>query len=88
METIRRYAISKLSWIRQQQRKLAEQERETPREYLDQESHYVWGKRYLLTISVADQRPTIELKHKRMVVTSRPGTTGAKRQEGVLKVRR
>ena len=48
MDAIRLFAISKLGWIKAQQKKLLEQERETPREYLDRESHYVWGKRYLL----------------------------------------
>ena len=48
LDTIRVFAISKLGWIKQQQKKLRGQERETPREYLDRESHYVWGKRYLL----------------------------------------
>ena len=48
LDTIRVFAISRLGWIKQQQKKLQEQERETPREYLDRESHYLWGKRYLL----------------------------------------
>jgi len=43
LDTIRVFAISKLAWIRQQQKKVNEQERETPREYLDRESHYVLG---------------------------------------------
>ena len=43
LDTIRVFAISKLGWIKHQQQKLREQERETPREYLDRESHYVWG---------------------------------------------
>ena len=51
IDTIRVFAITKLAWIKSQQKKLREQERETPREYLDRESHYVWGKRYLLTWS-------------------------------------
>ncbi len=46
LDTIRVFAISKLAWIKQQQLKLQNQERETPREYLDRESHYLWGKRY------------------------------------------
>ncbi len=50
LDTIRVFAISKLGWIKQQQKKLRGQERETPREYLDRESHYVWGKRYLLAV--------------------------------------
>jgi len=49
-DKIRIFAISKLGWIKQQQRKLREQERETPREYLNLESHYLWGKRYLLRV--------------------------------------
>ena len=57
LDTIRVFAISKLAWIKQQQTKLREQERETPREYLDRESHYVWGKRYLLTVIESDEPP-------------------------------
>ena len=63
LETIRVFAISKLGWIKQQQRKLREQERETPREYLDRESHYVWGHRYLLQVTETDEPTHVELKH-------------------------
>ncbi len=80
METIRVFAISKLDWIKQQQQKLREQERETPREYLDRESHYVWGKRYLLTVSVSDEPPSIELQHSRMLLRVRPRTDEEKRR--------
>src|SRR3972149_3836684 len=66
LETIRVFAIAKLGWIRQQQKKLQEQERETPREYLDRESHYLWGKRYLLKIVEADAAPEVKLKHNVM----------------------
>ena len=68
METIRAFAISKLGWIKQQQAKVREQERETPRDYVDRESHYVWGKRYLLTVCENDAPPSIELKHDRMLL--------------------
>ncbi len=80
METIRVFAISKLTWIKQQQKKLRQQERETPREYIDRESHYVWGKRYLLTVSESDERPSIELKHSSMLLRVRPRTDEYKRQ--------
>ena len=80
LETIRVFAISKLDWIRQQQKKLREQERETPRDYVDRESHYLWGKRYLLTVSESDEPPSIELKHHRMLLRVRPQTGEAKRQ--------
>lgn len=74
IDTIRVFAISKLDWIRHQQTKLRAQERETPREYVERESHYVWGKRYLLKISESNGPPSIEVKHNRMLLRVRPRT--------------
>ncbi len=80
LDTIRVFAISKLDWIKQQQKKLTEQERETHRDYVDRESHYVWGKRHLLAVSESDQAPSIELDHGRMVLRVRPRTSENKRR--------
>lgn len=80
LETVRVFTISKLDWIRRQQRKLRAQERESPREYVDRESHYVWGKRYLLEVRETTGRAKVELKHSRMVLYIRPGTPVAKRE--------
>jgi predicted metal-dependent hydrolase len=80
LDTVRVFAIAKLPWIKKQQRKLQEQERETPREYIDRESHHVWGKRYLLKVIEADKNPTVELSHGRMILRVRQGTDTAKRQ--------
>jgi predicted metal-dependent hydrolase len=80
LDTIRVFAISKLAWIRQQQAKLREQEREAPREYLDRESHYVWGKRYLLTLVEGDKAFSVELKHRRMILSVRPEIDEKKKQ--------
>src|ERR1700731_2252114 len=74
LDTVRVFAIAKLPWIRRQQRKLQEKERESPREYLDRESHYVWGKRYLMKVIEADQPASVELSHGRMIFRIRPGT--------------
>jgi hypothetical protein len=81
LDTVRVFAISKLTWIKQQQKKLREQERETPREYRDRESHYVWGKRYLLTVVEGDHPSSVELKHSRMMLRLRRGTDDARRRE-------
>jgi predicted metal-dependent hydrolase len=80
LDTIRVFAISKLGWIIRQQRKLRGQQRETRREYLDRESHYVWGKRYLLRVMEHDAAPTVELKHSRILLQVRPGTGEGNRQ--------
>lgn len=81
VSAIRAFAIGKLSWIRQQQRKLQEQERESPREYLDRESHYVWGRRCLLKIVEHDASPAVEWRHHRLVLVVRPGMEEGRRGE-------
>src|ERR1700687_4987101 len=80
VDTIRVFAISKLGWIKKQQKRLREQERETPREHLDNESHYVWGKRYLLRLMECDEAPRVELQHNVMLLRVRPGSTGKKKK--------
>ena len=75
LDAIRVFAIAKLDWIRRQQRRQRAQERESPREYVDRESHYVWGRRYLLTVIEGNDVPGVELKHTRMVLMARPGPT-------------
>ena len=80
LDTLRVFAVSKLDWIKRQQQKMIEQERETPREFLDRESHFVWGRRYLLTVVEQDQAPAIELQHSHLLLRVPPGTTEDKRQ--------
>jgi len=57
MDTIRVFAISKLDWIKKQQSELREQKREAQRDFVERESHFVWGKRYLLSVTKHDQAP-------------------------------
>lgn len=80
LDSIRVFAITKLGWIRREQKKMREQEREAPREFLERESHYVWGKRYLLHVTEADAPPVIQLRHKGMLLQVRPGTSQEKCQ--------
>lgn len=83
LDTIRSFAISKLGWIKRQQKKIRSQERETPREYLDRESHYVWGKRYLLKLVGRTEPPKLVLRHKQMVLHVHPLATAAERHATV-----
>ena len=80
LDTIRVFAVTKLDWIKRQQRKMQVQEREPPREFLERESHYVWGARYLLTVKEEEARPAVELEPHRLVLRVRPGFTEAQRQ--------
>lgn len=79
-EVARAYAISKLSWIRNQQAKLQAQARETPRQFVQRESHYLWGRRYLLSIVERDTKPFVKLDHRQIALHVRPGSDQAKRE--------
>ena len=81
LEVARAYAISKLAWIRDQQRKLGCQARETPRQFVERESHYVWGRRYLMTVDYQDVKPSVVLSNKRITLIVRPGSSTEKRAE-------
>jgi predicted metal-dependent hydrolase len=85
LDTIRVFAISKLDWIKKHQQKIRSQVRETPREYIDRESHYLWGKRYLLDLVELDTSPSLELRHDRWILQVRPGTNILKKQDIINK---
>jgi len=79
MEVARAYAISKLVWIRTQREKFAEQARESPRRFITRETHYLWGRRYLLSVEHQDAKPRVRLDHRRITLVVRPCSTQAVR---------
>ena len=79
-DTIRVFVLSKLDWIKRHQQRMREQTRETRRDYVDRESHYVWGRRCLLTVEEDNRPPSVELRHRRMILTVRPGSDVEKRK--------
>ena len=83
-EVARAYAISKLAWIREhshgfEQAEMRGQARESTRRFIERESHYLWGRRYLLTIREEEAKPIVRLSHQTMMLTVRPGSSAAKR---------
>ena len=81
LDVARAYAISRLGWIRQQQVKLKNQARETPRRFIERESHYLWGRRHLLSVACREAKPSVALDHKFISLTVRPGCDAGKRAE-------
>ena len=83
-EQLRTYdyvVATRLSWIRQQQATLGAQARETPRQYVERESHYLWGRRHLLNVVEGEGKAFVTLDHKRITLHVRPGSDAAKRAE-------
>lgn len=79
MEIARAYAISKLAWIRTQRAKFTQQARESPRRFITRETHYLWGRRYLLTMEQQDTKPGVRLDHRHITLVVRPGSNKAVR---------
>lgn len=80
LDNVRLFAVSKIGWIKRNQSKLAAQARETPREYIERESHYVWGRRYLLTIKEGEAKPSVTLVHRSLELTIPRGTSIEQRE--------
>lgn len=78
-QVVRAYVIAKLGWIRDQQAKLREQARETPRRFVERESHRLWGRRYLLSVREVEAKPTVRLTHRSISLFVRPGSKSEKR---------
>ena len=67
LDTIRVFAIAKIGWIQDQQKKLLKQEREPLREFLNRESHFVWGERYLMEVIEVEKSPLLQIKNKQLL---------------------
>lgn len=80
-EVARAYAITKLQWIRDQRTKLNAQAREAPRRFVERESHFLWGRRYLLSVIESNEKPRVSLSHRRLTLQVRPGSTSQRRAE-------
>ncbi len=79
-DTLKLYTISKLAWIKRQQRKFAQQDRQPERKYIQRESHYFMGKRYLLRIVEENKPQHVSITNKAYInLHVRPGATTLQR---------
>lgn len=74
------FAVKKISWIKKQVEKFKNQERQTEREYITGESHYLWGRRYKLEVRYSNKGNNIEIKGNNMILTVREKSTRQQRE--------
>ncbi len=73
---VKLFAISKLAWIKKNQRKFGQQERQSPRVFAQRESHYFEGRRYLLRVTEHQAPAKIIIKTKTYIdLFVRPNTS-------------
>ena len=80
-ENVRLAVISRINWIRKQQAHFQEQVRQSKREMVSSESHYLWGKRYRLEVAEHQGKHEIKVKNNSWLnLTVQPGTSTARRE--------
>lgn len=74
---IRMAVIHRIPWIRRQQAAFAKQERQSAREMVNGETHYLWGRRYRLEAIESDtlKSQTIKLKSGKLILTVNTGAS-------------
>ena len=84
-EAVRLAVVARLGWIKRQQTKFLEQERQSKRNYVSGESHYFQGRRYLLRVIYQEVSPKIVVRGThRLEMSVRPGTDAIHRERIML----
>ncbi|MGI9344944.1 MAG: M48 family metallopeptidase, partial [Gammaproteobacteria bacterium] len=76
---VRTFALTKLSWIRKHQKRMQEQAREPARQYVEMETHYVWGYKYLLSINETAEKQGVSCEGDRLTLHVRPNANKEQR---------
>ena len=80
-DQVRLAVVQRLPWIRRQREQLQAAQRQSIREMVTGESHYIWGSRYRLKIIERSGRPHIEIDGDRLLLYVSEGTSTERRRE-------
>jgi len=83
-EAVRLAVISRLAWVRQQQAKFEKQERQSEREMVSGETHYIQGRRYLLDVRKDSDGPKVWPRTMHRLELRVGDEMGRRRREEVL----
>ena len=80
---IRMAVISRISWIRKQQSDFARQPRQSDREMISGESHYLWGRRYRLDVIERSGRHEVDTAPGKLRLWVQPGASVDQRRRAL-----
>lgn len=83
-ESIRLFIISKLPWIKKHRTHFQNQARETMREYVSGESHYLFGNRHLLNVISSNEKNSVSIEKKSTINLYTSDTFNRKKKELLL----
>jgi predicted metal-dependent hydrolase len=82
-DRVRLAIAERLPWIKKQRKQLQEAQRQSQREMVTGESHYVWGIRYRLKVVQRPRRAHVELDGERLTLYT-PETTSPQQRRALL----
>lgn len=81
-DNVRLAVISRLSWIRRKQAEFESQPRQSERLFVNGESHYFQGRRYVLEVVESSEPSSLQIKNKsKMLLQIRPNSSVEKRAQ-------
>jgi predicted metal-dependent hydrolase len=85
-EAVRLAVVSRLGWIRRKQENYVGQERQSAREFVTGESHYIQGRRYRLdVVEVVGQQSVAVRGGHTLELRARPSTSASEREQLLLR---
>lgn len=79
-DAIRMFAISRIAWIKKQKANFENQSRQTKRQYISGESHFLWGKRYRLEVIYSGVRNDVFVREDKLFLQARKESTQEQRE--------
>jgi predicted metal-dependent hydrolase len=79
-DQVRLAVVTRLGWIKRQREQLQAAQRQTIREMVTGESHYLWGSRYRLMVVERPGKAHIEVNGERLLLNIPEGTTADQRR--------
>jgi len=81
LQVVEAFAATQLEWIRRHQDRVRGQPRQAPRRFEQGESHYLWGRRHVLSVVERDGKQGVTLDDRRITLFVRPGSDVARRAD-------
>ena len=80
-QTVEAFAAARLAWIRRQRDRLRGQGREAARRFVSGETHYLWGREYLLSVVERYGKHAVTVGDRQIALFVQPGSEVATRAD-------
>lgn len=80
-ESIRKFVMSNISWIKKKKKYFEELPRQTERQYITGESYCLWGRIYYLDVRYSNTKNQVYISEEKLVLQVRKDSTSKQREK-------